>query len=118
MRHRELLEKSGEIMVHELTRKNITEIVEKSEKLIIDVFASWCGPCMQMKPIFSQLAQESQGQYAYASLNVDEERDLAIQYGITSIPTFLFFKKGALVGRETGYFNKEDLQAKIKSYLS
>lgn len=105
-------------MIHELTKKNATDIVEKSEKLIIDIFASWCGPCLQMKPLFSQLANELSPNYTFASLNVDEERDLAIQYGITSIPTFLFFKNGTLVGRETGYMSKDDLHAKIKSHLS
>lgn len=105
-------------MVHELTKKNSGDLVERAQlPVVIDVSAPWCGPCVQMKPIFEQLSEELGGSYSFLGLNVDEERDIAIQYSVTSIPTFLFFKEGKLVGREMGYMAKDKLHAKIKEYL-
>jgi thioredoxin 1 len=105
-------------MVHDLTKKNVAELIENQSKpVIVDVFAAWCGPCTQMKPIFKQLATELAHSHLFAQLNVDEERDLAIQYSVTSIPTFLFIRKNAIVGRETGYMTRDDLKAKITEYL-
>ncbi len=104
-------------MVAELTKKNIAEIIEKSTKpVIIDVFAPWCGPCLQMAPAFEQLAEELGAHYTFVKLNVDEERDLAMHYSVTSIPTFIFIKNNNIIGRETGYMPKETLAAKIKEY--
>lgn len=105
-------------MVQELNKKNIQELVEKSNRaVIIDVSAAWCGPCIQMKPIFDQLSEELGERYTFLSLNVDEERDLAIQYSVTSIPTFLFIRENKIVGREMGYIAKDKLKAKIEEYL-
>jgi len=92
-------------------------IVSATKPVIVDVFAPWCGPCMQVKPIFAQLAAELEQSYIFAQLNVDEERELAIQYSITSIPTFLFIKNNKVVGKETGYMGKETLKEKISAYL-
>lgn len=105
-------------MVQELSKKNIQELVEKSAKpVIIDVSSSWCAPCIKMKPIFEQLSEELEATYAFLSLNVDEERDLAIQYTVTSIPTFLFIRDNVIIGREIGFINKEQLRSKIQEYL-
>jgi thioredoxin 1 len=105
-------------MVQELNKKNIQELVEKSSRgIIIDVSASWCGPCIQMKPIFEQLSEELGAHYMFCSLNVDEERDLAIQYSVTSIPTFLFIRENKIIGREMGYIPKDNLKSKIEEYL-
>jgi len=110
--------KRDTLMVHELTKKNLAELVETSKKpVIIDFFAAWCGPCMQIKPLFAQLAEELHESYTFVKLNVDEERDLAIQYGVTSLPTLLFIKNNTLQGREVGYMNKDTLRAKITQYL-
>ena len=70
-----------------------------------------------MKPIFEQLSEELSGSYVFLSLNVDEERDLAIQYTVTSIPTFLFIRDNKVVGREMGYIPKDTLRVKIEEYL-
>jgi thioredoxin 1 len=105
-------------MVTELTKKNLAELVEKSAKpVVVDVFAPWCGPCLQMAPLFEQLAEELGGTYTFLQLNVDEERELAIQYSVTSIPTFLFIHNNTVVGRETGYMSKETLATKIQEHL-
>jgi len=92
------------------------EVIKSTQPVVVDVFATWCGPCKMMLPLFEELSQEMHN-YKFVKLNIDEERDLAIQYNISSIPTFLFFKDGKLVAKETGYINKDALKAKIESYL-
>ncbi|MEX0940171.1 MAG: thioredoxin [Candidatus Babeliales bacterium] len=101
-----------------ITKENYeTEIINTDKPIIIDVFAPWCGPCQQMMPIFEELEKEYGDKYKFVKLNVDESRELAVQYGVTSIPTFVFLKNGEVQGKETGYIAKEDLLEKIKDLL-
>ncbi len=93
------------------------EVLKSTLPVVVDVFASWCGPCRTMMPFFEELATELTDKYKFVKLNIDEERDLAIQYRVSSIPTFLFVKEGTVVGKETGAMSKETLRAKIESYL-
>ena len=91
------------------------EINQESKPVVLDVYATWCGPCQQMMPIVDELEQELGDAYKFAKLNVDDARDLSIKYGVISVPTFLFIKDGQVKGKETGYMNKEDLKAKIEA---
>src|SRR3990167_5635332 len=91
------------------------EIKQSSKPVILDVFAVWCGPCQQMAPIMEQLEQELGSKYKFAKLNVDEAREISIQYGVISVPTFLFIKDGQVKAKETGYMSKETLREKIES---
>ncbi len=106
-------------MIHAVTKENIAVLMEESVKkpLIIDVFALWCGPCMSMKPSYDQLAQELGDSYTFAELNVDQARDVAISFNVTSVPTFIFIKNKAVVGREVGYMPKDDLKNLLKRYF-
>lgn len=105
-------------MVITLTNENINEIINKKDKpIIIDIFATWCGPCIQMKPIFEGLAKELSDKYVFAELNVDDVREVAIDFNVTMIPTFLFIKEGKIVGRETGYASKQNFKKYIEEYL-
>jgi thioredoxin len=84
------------------------EIMESTEPLIlVDAWAPWCGPCRAVAPVLDQLAAESQGRYAIAKLNVDENPRTATQFHISSIPTMLIFKQGRLVDRLIGAHTKE-----------
>lgn len=94
------------------------EVLKCSKPVVIDIYATWCGPCQQMKPIFEQLSQEMGDAYKFASINVDEARDLAIQYGVTSIPTFVFVKDGKIKAKEVGFLGKDGLKEKIEEHLS
>ncbi len=101
-----------------LTKENYEqEVVKSTLPIVLDVYATWCGPCLQMMPIVEELAKEQGNKYKFLKLNVDESRELAIQYGVTSIPTFVFIKNGNVLGKETGYMSKEDLLGKIKELL-
>ena len=84
------------------------DIMESSEPLIlVDAWAPWCGPCRAVAPLLDQLAAESQGRYAIAKLNIDENPRIATQFHISSIPTMLIFKQGKLVDRLIGAHPKE-----------
>ena len=105
-------------MAIDITKENFEEEIEKSTKpVILDIYATWCGPCQQMEPIFAQLEKELGDKYKFAKLNVDQSRDLAIKYSVSSIPTILFIKDGNVINRETGYKSKSDLEEKIKTFL-
>ena len=101
-----------------ITSQNFEQEVKKSNlPVVIDVFATWCGPCKMMAPVFEELSKELAEKYKLVKVNIDEERDIAIQYNVSSIPTFLFIKDGSLVGKEMGYMSKDALMKKIESYF-
>ncbi|MBD3231725.1 thioredoxin [Candidatus Dependentiae bacterium] len=100
----------------ELNSSNFEQEVLKSDKpVIIDVFATWCGPCQMMAPIFEEVSKEMADKYKFAKLNIDEERDLAIEYNVSSVPTIIFIKNGKIIGKETGYMDADTLKEKIKN---
>lgn len=105
-------------MTINLTKDNYVQEVEQASKpLIIDVSATWCGPCQQMKPIFEQLAKELGQHYSFLELNVDESHELAIKFNVSSVPTFIFMNEGKIVGTERGYMPLHELRNKIEDYL-
>ncbi len=110
----------GETMAEiiSVTKHNFEQEITNAKKpVIIDAFATWCGPCQHMEPIFEELADEYGDKYTFAKLNIDEARDIAVKFGIMSVPTFLFLKEGKVVGQEVGYKAKEDLLDHLKQYL-
>jgi len=101
-----------------VTKENFEQEVLNSDlPVVVDVYASWCGPCQQMAPIFDEIERELRDSYKFVKLNVDEGRDLSIEYGVTSVPTFIFLKGKEVKGKETGYMSKEDLKTKINTHL-
>jgi len=105
-------------MAIDITSENFDQEIVKSDKpVIIDVFATWCGPCKQMAPLFEELSKELADKYKFVKINIDEERDLVTQYNVSSIPTFVFIKDGKLVAKETGAMSKAGLKEKLESHL-
>ena len=101
-----------------ITSENVEqEINQSSLPVILDVYATWCGPCQQMTPIFEELEKELGQKCKFAQLNVDNARELSIQYGVTSVPTFIFIKDGQVVQKETGYIPKDDLKTKLEDFI-
>ncbi len=100
----------------ELTNANFNDTIAKGVTLV-DFWAPWCGPCRMIAPIIEELAEDFDGKATIAKVNTDEEQDIAIQYGIRSIPTLLVFKDGELVDQMVGAAGKEALADKIDSFL-
>ena len=101
-----------------ITQDNFEQEIKQSKlPVVLDVYASWCGPCQQMTPIVDELEKEMGTRYKFAKLNVDEARELSIKFGVISVPTFLFLKDGNVKGKETGYMSKETLKEKIEGFL-
>ncbi|KKW32310.1 MAG: Thioredoxin [Candidatus Uhrbacteria bacterium GW2011_GWA2_53_10] len=93
-----------------------TTVLQSKKLVFIDFWAPWCGPCRVMGPIIEELAGEMPD-VLVAKVNVDDEPDLAQQYNILSIPTFMMFKGGQVVDQFSGTMNKETLRSRIASRL-
>lgn len=92
-----------------ITKENFEkEVVNNSKPVLIDFWAGWCGPCKMLSPILDQIASE-QDDVIIAKVNVDEQPELSTTFGIMSIPTLIFFNKGAVVGKEIGLQSKEKI---------
>ena len=94
-----------------ITSENFEQEVLKSDlPVLIDFWATWCGPCMMLAPIIEEIAEEYQGKVKVGKINVDEQGPLAMQFGIQSIPTLLYFKGGKLVDTKIGYCTKAQIE--------
>lgn len=92
-----------------LNRNNFEEEVLQSQKpVLVDFWASWCGPCRMLAPVIDEIAEENEG-VKVCKVNVDEQEELAAQFGIMSIPTLLVFKNGELVNQTVGVQGKQAL---------
>lgn len=104
-------------MALEITDNNYKEILSEGKPLVIDFWAPWCGPCRMVSPIIDELAAEYEGKVVIGKCDVDENGDMAADFGIRSIPTVLFFKDGQLVDKQVGSAPKPTYVAKIEALL-
>lgn len=101
--------------VLKITSSNFEEEVMRSETpVLLDFWASWCGPCKMVSPIVDEVANEVQNNAKVGKVNVDEEETLAQSFGITSIPTLVVIKNGKVVNRAVGVRGKEDILELLK----
>lgn len=106
-------EKMGKYI--ELTSANFD--VAKEGVALVDFWAPWCGPCRMLAPVIDELAEEFDGKAKICKVNTDEVQDLAVEFGIRSIPTILFFKNGEVVDQMVGAQSKQALKDKLNSLL-
>jgi len=99
-----------------VTDNNLDETINRYPFVVIDCWASWCGPCRMIAPIIDDLAENKAGEIVFGKLNVDENRSSSMKYGITAIPTLLIFKNGEFVDRIVGAMPKRVLENKLKNY--
>ncbi|MBR1466198.1 MAG: thioredoxin [Bacteroidaceae bacterium] len=101
----------------EITKDNFSEIVNGGKPVMIDFWATWCGPCRRVAPVIEQLAQEYEGQAIVGKVDVEEQDELAAQFGIRNIPTVLFLKNGEVVDKVVGAMAKPAYEEKLKALL-
>ena len=104
-------------MALEITDSNFQEILAEGKPVVMDFWAPWCGPCKMVGPIIDELATEYEGKVIIGKCDVDENGDVAAEYGIRNIPTVLFFKNGELVDKQVGSAPKSAYGAKIEAIL-
>ena len=95
----------------EITEEKLIEKIQNDEKIVVDVWAEWCGPCKIMKPIFETVSEKNESNVQMYTLNVDDNKGITQKYNVRSIPTILSFNKGKLVNRSVGLLGESQLKS-------
>lgn len=104
-------------MAQQITDQNAPELFASGKLVVVDFWATWCGPCQRIAPLVEQLAEEYAGRAVIGKYNVDEGETLSAEFGVRNIPTLIFVKDGKLLDRMVGAGSKADIAAKIEQYL-
>lgn len=104
-------------MAKVVTNTNISEIISGAQPVMIDFWATWCGPCRMLSPTVDDIAEEYEGRAVVAKCNVDDADEVAMQFRIRNIPTLLFFKNGELAERLVGVVSKQEIAAVLDSLM-
>ena len=102
----------------ELDSGNFNEEINNTEKLVlVDFYATWCGPCKMLAPVVSEIAEQYKDKLEVYKVNIDENQELALKYDIMSIPTLMFFKNGEVVNTSVGFRSKSELKDTINNLV-
>lgn len=93
------------------------DLINSDKPVLIDFFATWCGPCQMLAPILSEVKSELNDQVKIIKIDVDKYQDLAAQYQVRGVPTMMIFKKGEMLWRQSGVLSKKDLVSILKTHL-
>jgi len=104
--------------VERLNSERFREVIQSDKLVVVDFYADWCMPCRYISPILEKLAKEYNGYVEFYKLNVDENQDIAFEFGIASIPTVLFFRNGKVVGGFIGAMPENAVRAEIEKALA
>lgn len=104
-------------MVQILNDNSFNEEINKEGVIVVDFFASWCGPCKMLAPLFEDLSNEMGDNANFFKVDIDQSLELARTYGINTVPTMLVFKNGEVVDKMVGFMPKESLRSKISEQL-
>ena len=103
-------------MVKVIGDSNFSEEI-KDGVVVVDFYADWCGPCKMIAPVMEELSNDMEGKVKFCKVNVDNNQRISQEYGITNIPSILFFKNGQKVDMQVGFVPKNVLEQKINSFL-
>ena len=101
-----------------ITTENFETLKKGQKPLVVDFWATWCGPCRMVAPIISELAEKYDGKLVVGKCDVEESEELAAQFGIRNIPTILFFKNGEVVDKIVGAAGKQKFEEKFEALLA
>lgn len=95
-----------------------SEVLQAEQTVVVDFWAEWCQPCKMLSPVLDSVASKFGGQIKVVKCNVDENQDVAMKYGVMSIPNLIFFKDGQVVNQAVGYMNESQLSTKVSEVLA
>lgn len=102
-------------MAEIITKNNYQkEVIESDIPVLIDFFATWCGPCKMLAPIIEELAKDYEGKVKICKVDVDNDPELAMQFEVSSIPTMVLFKNGELVNKHVGFLPKASIEKMLE----
>ena len=104
-------------MARLINSSEFSGLLQEDKLLVVDFYATWCGPCKKLSPTLDEVSEELGEQLNIVKVDVDESEDLAMDYGIRSVPTVLFFKNGQQVDKFVGALPKSEIVAKIQAQL-
>ncbi len=100
-----------------ITNENFETLKNGAQPLVVDFWATWCGPCRMLAPVIAELAEQYDGKIVVGKCDVEENEDLAVEFGIRNIPTIIFFKNGQVVDKLVGAQPKAKLDEKFQALL-
>lgn len=103
--------------ITEVTKANFNDLLNEDAPVLVDFWAPWCGPCRTLSPIVDEIADDLAGQIKVAKCNVDENQDIAMKYGVMSIPTLVLLKGDQEIARTVGAMPKAKLMAELQAHL-